>query len=158
MRILNFKSWLLWLSIIGCFASSCKVENIQYKRIENLSFTGISNNPGINLDMIYFNPNKVGCRISKMGCFIISGNDTLADVSGRMQSVKLKPQSDFSVPVSSTLNAPAMMQLASRGFLNGGDIPVRISGSVTIRKFIFSKKYQFAATEKFNSRQLFKLR
>jgi hypothetical protein len=151
----NLAPAILILTIMLAF-SSCKIENIQYRRFEKLTLTGISSAPAINLDMVYYNPNSVGCRIKEMGCFIINDNDTFGIASCSVNSIRLKPKSEFSLPVSSFVSPQSIINLTKKSLFSNADIPFNFSGTITIQKFIFKRKYHFNVTEKFNKNQLFK--
>lgn len=142
------------LLILFCF-SSCKIENIEYRRFENLNLAAISSSPSINLDLVYYNPNKIGCRIKQLGCFIINDNDTFATASCSVNSIRIKPHAEFSVPVSSFIAPQSLINLGTKSLFSNADIPFTFSGTVTIQKFIFRKKYRFNVTEKLNRNQLF---
>ncbi|MEO8151267.1 MAG: hypothetical protein ABI723_26785 [Bacteroidia bacterium] len=155
MKINSNATFLIFLSIIVVAFSSCKIQNIEYRRFEKLSLTGISSAPSINLDLVFYNPNTIGCKIKEMGCFIINGNDTFAIASCSANSIRLKPLSEFSIPVSSFVSPQSLINLTTKSLFSNADIPFNFSGTITIQKFIFKKKYRFNVTEKFNRKQLF---
>ena len=144
------------IAVVALTLSSCKIANIEYRRFENLSLNVNGSSPIINLDLIFYNPNKVGCRIKEMGCFIINSNDTLATASCAVNSIRLKPGVEFSIPVSSNISSKSLINLTTKSLFSKSDIPFNFSGTVTIQKFIFKRKYRFNITEEFNKNQLFK--
>jgi hypothetical protein len=146
MKIKFIPASLIAVTIISL--SSCKIENIEYRRFENLSLNVNGSNTVINLNLIFYNPNKVGCRIKEMGCFIINSNDTLAIASCDVNAIKLKPGAEFSIPVSSNISPKSVLKLTSKSLFSKTDIAFNFSGTVTIQKFIFKRKYKFNVTEK----------
>lgn len=134
--------------------SSCKIENVQYRRYENLKADPLSAIPSLNLDVIFYNPNSIGCRVSALQCFVITGQDTFASAYSA-STIRLKAFNEFKVPLSSFISQAAILKLAAGSLLSGEDIPLDLSGDLTIQKFIFKKKFHFQVKEKFNRSMLF---
>ena len=119
-------------------------------RSENFKIESLSASPQLSMDLICHNPNGVGCRIANTTVTIMSGKDTLG-VAISSAEVKLKPYSEFTLPVYTIVSLPVMFKL-SGSLLSSKDIPVDLSGTFTLKKFIFKKKYKFSIREKINSK------
>jgi LEA14-like dessication related protein len=135
--------------------ASCKINDVVYKRIENIDFELRNSVPSINFNIICYNPNAVGCRIGNLHCEILSNSDSVA-YAYNIETLKVKPYSEFTIPVKSILSAKAAFKLSSKSLLSTKDIPIRMVGHMQIKKFLFSHKYYFDVTESFNKSQLYK--
>lgn len=145
-------SFILLLSM--CAFSSCKIQDLEYKRIENLKFSLNNSAPEVKFDIICFNPNTVGCRVKDMSCHVINNNDTIAYAFSNNR-LRINPNIEVKIPVTSYVSPTSILKLGSKSLFGGTDIPIQLSGVITIEKFIFKKKYRYNVNEKINSRQLF---
>ncbi|MBL7926691.1 MAG: LEA type 2 family protein [Bacteroidia bacterium] len=141
--------------VIILFYQSCKIKDVTYKRIENLNFELRNAVPNINFDIVCYNPNAMGCRIGQLHCEILSNTDSVA-YAYNIETLKVRPYSEFSVPVKSIVSAKAAFKLTGKSLLSTKDIPIRLVGHMKIKKFIFSHTYYFDVTESFNKSQLYK--
>lgn len=144
---------LIILLCICCF-SACKIQDLEYQRIENLQFSLNNSVPEVKFDIICFNPNTVGCRVKDMTCHVINNNDTIAYAFSK-DRLRINPNIEVKIPVVSYVSPTSILKLGSKSLFGGTDIPIQLSGVITIEKFIFRRKYRYNVNEKINSRQLF---
>lgn len=124
---------------------------MEYKRIENLRIEKLSATPQLTMNIVFYNPNGVGCKISDAQINIFSGKDTLGKAVS-LKKVKLKPRNEFAIPVTSVISLPVLIKLSGQVLFSNKDVPVDIKGSFRIRKFIFGRKISFNVHEKFDSK------
>jgi len=146
--------------VVSAFATSCfTMKPVEYKRTENFSVTSNNNSPILNFGLVFHNPNAFGCTISNVeseGTL----NNRLVFNAGVATKIRARKKSDFTFPVSAVLAKMDMGQLLGSGInllLNDEAIPLKVKGKITVRKFIFSKTYEFDYTQSLDKALLKKL-
>ena len=132
--------------------SSCAIKNVDYKRCENVRIDNLGLTPMLGMDLVYNNPNAVGCRISNTTVTIICGSDTLG-LAVSNKEVKLKPYTDFTLPVETIVSLPVMLKISGQ-MLKSNEVSIDLKGSVTLKKFIFKRKINFSVREKLSSKDI----
>jgi hypothetical protein len=128
------------------FASCASTQELQYKGFDNFTVTNVLKEPKVELDLNLYNPNPIGGTIRNMEINIAVDNNELGKVS-LDDKVRIKKQSAFTLPISFTTSTSEMGGILSAGlksFLGQDQMPMGISGEITIQKFlIFRKTFTF---------------
>jgi hypothetical protein len=146
--------------IAGSFFSSCMtIRPVEFVRTENFSVSSNNNSPVINFGIVFHNPNSFGCTITDVESEGML-NDRLLFNAGAGTKVHAGAGSDFTFPVIAKAAKMDFTQLLGTGLnllLNDEVIPMKVKGSLKIRKFIFSKTYHFDYTQRIDKALLKKL-
>jgi hypothetical protein len=144
----------------GMLLSSCAaIKPVEFRRTENFSVTSNNNQPLVSFGIVFYNPNGFSCTVSDIQSEGWLGGRILFN-AGMKSKVRAKKNSDFTFPVTA---APAQMdlgQLLGTGLnllLNDEAIPMKVKGKIKVRKFIFSKTYDFDYTQSIDKALLRKL-
>ncbi|MFI5170735.1 MAG: LEA type 2 family protein [Chitinophagales bacterium] len=131
------------LFIVAIIFSSCTVSQpLQFKGYENFEVTNITSDPKINADIKLHNPNPVGATIREMN-ITLSIDDKTMGMLGFDDKVRIKKKADFTLPVEFSTSLDQLGGVLSFGlksFLSDEKIPVGITGTLTVQKFIFFRK------------------
>ncbi len=142
-----FNSMKFKYSIFICFimliCSSCTVTNaLQFKGYDNFVVSDIATKPRINADITLHNPNKVGATIREMNIALAVDNKEIGLI-GFDDKVHIKRNADFVLPIEFTSSLDQLGGVLSFGlksFISDEKIPVGLSGTITVQKFIFFRK------------------
>lgn len=113
----------------------------------------------MNFGIVFHNPNTFGCTVSAVQSEG-SLNNRLVFQAGTSTSVKAAGKSDFTFPVTAKLARMDFSQLLGAGInllLNDEAIPMQVKGKIKVKKFLFSKTYQFDYTQRIDKAQLMKI-
>ncbi len=123
--------------------SSCTVtESLQFKGYDNFKVSDIMSKPKINADITLYNPNKIGATIREMEIALSVDNKEIG-VVGFSDKVRIKKKSDFVLPIefNTSLNQlGGVLSFGLTSFISDKEIPVGLTGSITVQKFIFFRK------------------
>jgi LEA14-like dessication related protein len=137
--------------IIGFFFTSCApIKPIEYKYVDNFSISEMSLNPEVKVDVHLNNPNSVGAKIKEIKIDVYVNNVELSSVCIDGNKC-VRAKGDFIIPVAARVSFIDIAKLLPNGigsFFGDKEIPVNIKGSVTIKKFIFSKTFTIDYSEK----------
>ena len=149
----------LGISILLVLSSCFTMKPVEFRRTENFSVAGNNNSPLVSFGIVFHNPNKFGCTISDIESEG-SIQDRLLFNAGVKSKVRAKANSDVTFPVTANLAKMQVSQLLGTGLnllLNDEAIPMKVKGSLKVRKFIFSKTYRFDYTQSIDKAWLRKL-
>jgi len=141
------------------FSSCFTIKPVEYKRTENFALSSNNNSPLVTFGIVFHNPNKFGCTISDIESEG-SINSKLVFNAGVTTKVKAKASSDVTFPVTANLAKMELSQLLGTGLnllLNDEAIPMKVKGTIKVRKFIFSKTYHFDYTQSIDKAWLMKM-
>lgn len=146
--------WVLLL-LLGIQVSCAPLRPLEFQSVKELKVENALLAPKVSASLHFFNPNSVGCTVKKfdLDVFINAGRVTSVAV-GRQ---RLPANSEFSVPLSATVPYSELLKLLAPGlssFQEGKKIPLELKGSVTLKKFLFSKTYPVHYTEQINLKEL----
>ncbi|MEO8088198.1 MAG: LEA type 2 family protein [Bacteroidota bacterium] len=151
---------ILYVSFSCIFFTSCiTMKPVEFRRTENFSVTGNNNAPLINFGIVFHNPNTFGCTISDIeseGSF----NNQVAFNAGIKTKVRAKANSDFTFPVTARIAKLDFNQLLGAGLnllLNNEAIPMKVKGKIKMKKWLFSRTYDFNYTQSIDKAELKKL-
>ena len=148
------------LLLAGSLLSSCMtIKPVEFKGTENFSVSSNNNSPMVNFGIVFHNPNSFGCTVTDVESEGLL-NDRLLFNAGLDTKVHAGANSDFIFPVTAKVAKMDFTQLLGTGLnllLNDEVIPMKVKGSLKIRKFIFSKTYRFDYTQRIDKALLKKL-
>jgi len=154
------KRQILFATISCLLLSSClSLKPVEFMRTENFSVRDSNNTPLLSFGIVFHNPNSFGCTISDIesaGTF----NDKLAFNAGIKTKVRAKGNSDFSFPVTARLAKMDFNQLLGAGLnllLNDEAIPMQVKGKIKMKKWFFSRTYDFSYTQRIDKAILKKI-
>jgi len=150
---------LIALPALFFFSSCFTIKPVEFRRTENFSVASNNNSPMVTFGIVFYNPNGFGCTISNIESEG-SINSRLVFNAGIASKIKAKRKSEVAFPVTANLAKMDLGQLLGTGLnllLNDEAIPMKVKGSVRVRKFIFSKTYHFDYTQSIDKAWLRKL-
>lgn len=142
---------ILTIFIIGFFFTSCTpIKPIEYKYVNSFLILQFSLNPEVKVDVHLNNPNSVSAKIKEIKIDVYVNKTKLSSVC--MEADKcIQAKGDFVIPMAAQVSLFEIAKIIPNGigaFFGEKEIPVNIKGSITIKKFIFSKTFKFEYTEK----------
>ncbi|CAN5465012.1 hypothetical protein BH11BAC1_BH11BAC1_20520 [soil metagenome] len=151
---------ILYVSFSCIFLTSCfTLKPVEFRRTENFSVTTNNNQPLLNFAIVFHNPNAFGCTLSDIeseGSF----NNKVAFNADVKTKVRAKSNSDFTFPVNARMAKMDFNQLLGAGLnllLNDEAIPMKVKGKIKMKKWLFSKTYEFNYTQSIDKAELRKL-
>jgi len=139
MKLSNILPMLITVFLL----SSCTLtESLQFKGYDNFKVSDIMSEPKINADITLHNPNKIGATIREMEIALSVDNKEIGIV-GFSDKVRIKKKSDFVLPIefNTSLNQlGGVLSFGLTSFISDKEIPVGLTGSITVQKFIFFRK------------------
>ena len=137
------------------FTSCSSLKPIEFRAVENFNVSKLSLNPQISADAKFFNPNPVGAKLKNLKADIFIRNDSLTSIF-LPKVAKASAGKEFSIPFSASISVLELAQMIPSEILNfksGAALPVEVRGSVTVKKFIFSKTFPFQFSETIDTKQ-----
>lgn len=134
--------------LITCLFSSCiTLQAPQFKSISKLQpATLLSGNPRLDFNIQMYNPNTVSIALTDFNVDVKYGTLSLASLHlDTVQQVQV--QSDFNVPLTFTPSSEQINNILQSGLgmlSSGSNSKLNGTGSVRVRKFIFSKTFRFS--------------
>lgn len=128
------------------FFSSCiTLVAPEFRKLDNFEVTSLRPKPNYKLDLVMFNPNKIGARISELQVSVTVFESMMSihtkDVA------RVKPNSDFSISLNGEADYDQVGKILTQGIKSffGGktNVPFKVTGFVAVKKFIFKKKVYF---------------
>ncbi|MBX7109812.1 MAG: LEA type 2 family protein [Chitinophagales bacterium] len=146
---MQYRKLLLFIPFSLLF-SCAPLKPLQYRSLNNFSFTAAGNTPQITFDLNLYNPNSLGAKLKDFNVDIEMNGIKLA--SAQLADVSYaKAQAEFAIPININTTAEQLAQLLPAGlkmFTSGDGIPVHLQGNLTVKKFILRKTFPFDVQEK----------
>jgi hypothetical protein len=145
--------------VLLLFSSCFTIKPVEFRKTENFSVTRNNNSPLVTFGIVFYNPNGFGCTISDIKSEG-SLKGRLLFNAGLSTRIKAKRKSEVSLPVTANIAKMDPGQLLGTGLnllLNDEAIPMQVKGSVKVRKFLFTKTYDFDYTQSIDKAWLRKL-
>lgn len=144
---------LLFIAVL----SSCKIsDELQYKGFNNFKLSGDTKNPSVGVDVTLYNPNPIGVKIKTMNLTVDVNHSQLGTI-GLDDPVKLKSKQNFTLPIMMETSMDQLQTLTKPGLqslLFDKPLAFEISGTITLRKFIFKKTYDFNYADELNVKDI----
>ena len=133
---------LLFVVAVSVLSSCITLKEPQVRNINNVNADGLfSGHPKISFDVVLYNPNSIGMSMTDLSLQVKNGNTIMAEIKND-KTFYAAPMTETAIPLSIEPTIQQMNSLIQAG-LGGGDLgKFNGSGTVTVRKFLFSKKFQ----------------
>ena len=110
----------------------------------------------MTLDLAMHNPNKWSLKLKVIDTQITIDDRPLGKAS-LAKVIRLKGNSDFTMPVEASASLNDLAELSSIGLsllLGNQTATASVKGTMTLKKFIFRKKIEFEYKEKIDSKMI----
>jgi LEA14-like dessication related protein len=128
----------------------------QFVRTQNLSSSKSVTDYELTFDLLMHNPNNWSLRLADMESEVRI-DSMLIGKANLVNTIRLTRNSDFTLPMHSTTNLNDISNIASLGLnllFGNQSATATIRGNMTLKKFIFKRKYQFEYKEKVDGKLL----
>lgn len=157
MKLTSFCRFVFFYGLLITLFSSCfTIKPVEFKKAENITTNRTDSALILTFELAMHNPNNWSLRLSEVETEITIDQRPLGKAT-LTQSVKLKKNSDFMLPVSAKASFQDLIGFSALGinlFLGKQSATAKINGNMVLRKFIFRKKVQFEYQEKIDSKML----
>ncbi len=143
-------------ALLVSFTSCMSVKQLQFAGAEHIAVSKEGDHAQINFNIIGHNPNNVSFKLSELQTKITINGQSFANLQSD-SVMRLKRNTDFSIPASAKASQEDLMKIVSSGLallLNGDKVEVEINGDFTLKKFLFRKKFSFQLNEKIDQKML----
>ncbi len=151
------KNYRITLCFLIPFLSSClTIKPVEFKKTENITSSRSDTALEVTFDLAMYNPNSMSVRLSNLETEVSIDNLPLGK-AGLSNSVRLKRNSDFTLPILAKASLVDLINLSGIGlnlYLGNQTATATIKGNMKLKKFIFSKKIQFEYKEKIDGKKL----
>lgn len=148
---------LLAILSAGLMFAGCATQEPAYKGIDHFTVSNVLKEPRVDMDMHLYNPNPIGGTIRALEVQVIVDNKVLGTAQ-LDEKVRVRKQSEFTMPVSFTTDIGSMGSILSSGlkaFIGDDTMPVGLTGSITVQKFlIFRKTFSFDYSDGLKAREI----
>ncbi len=132
----------LFSFLVAC-PSCSSLKPIEYRSLKNFNVSALTSRPELSFDLHMFNPNSFGAKLKDFKLELLIGNAKVAEV--KLDEVaRAAANSEFSIPIGITTSLSDIALFLPAGielFKSGSMIPIKINGSVTVKKFLFKKTF-----------------
>lgn len=137
------KRIFLGVILLSLWLTSCKIQEVEIRKLEGIKFKNIGENKA-NLELMIpiKNPNKFGFTISDIH-MDISLNGKEIGMAKKITTLRIPAKSDKTYPIGIEINIDkAVGNISSlTASLLKNKMGVKAKGYVKVRKFIFTKKF-----------------
>lgn len=147
---------ILWFFIMACLASCSSLKPLEYRSLNNFSVAGFTTKPEVTFDLSFYNPNPIGAKLKDFNVAVELNGIRLTEL-GLVKASHAEAQSLFTVPVKVSTSLEQLSAFIPSGiemFSSGSSIPLHLSGSVTVKKFIFHKSFPFDVQETLDTKKI----
>jgi LEA14-like dessication related protein len=117
---------LLLVVLFGCVPE----QDIQFKKVKNISITASGSTPLLKGDLLLHNPNSKKMKLKKLDLVVQLNGKEAGLVNQKLNQI-IPAQADFTVPIEVTVSLKEMGLLdAIAGILGGKKNTVRITGKI----------------------------
>jgi LEA14-like dessication related protein len=123
---MNKVSLVLFVGLLSCVPE----QDVQFKRVKNISLSASGSSPILKGDLLLYNPNATKMKLKKLDLVVQLNGKEAGFVKQKLNQV-IPPQSDFTVPIELTVSLKEIGLLdALAGILGGKKNTVRITGKI----------------------------
>jgi LEA14-like dessication related protein len=140
---------LLLLTLSSCFT----IKPVEYKKTENIATAKTDSGFQMTFDLSMHNPNNWSLKLSNVETDVFVDNVILGKAN-LAEPIRLTRNSDFIIPMKATSSFVDLSKFANVGIgllFGNKTATATIKGEITLKKFIFRKKYQFEYNEKIDA-------
>ena len=147
---------LLFLFPVLILSSCLTLKPPQFVRTQNLSSSKSATDFELTFDLLMHNPNNWSLRLADMESEVRI-DSMLIGKANLVNAIRLTRNSDFALPMHSTTGLNDLSSIATLGLnllFGNQSATATIRGNMTLKKFIFKRKYHFEYKEKVDGRLL----
>lgn len=140
-RLFKFCCVILMVSLSSCFSQ----KEITYKGISNINYRTDKEIPQITFDLIINNPNNWGLKVSDLTTNVTVANRMIGTAIIE-KPIRIHHKNDVTIPMVLNLSMADVISLLPTGlslFGQKSSVNTQVEGNVTVKKFIFKRKYLF---------------
>lgn len=128
-----------YLFLIGTLLlSSCKIYSPTYKRVENFQFKKIDNNGfSLSANAIFYNPNNLKFKIDNIAMNVHLNEKKLGAIN-EGSSVQIQKKSEFTIPLNIVLRPEMSVLDGMKEIFNlftNKEATIRLDGNVLVKAF-----------------------
>lgn len=144
MTVIKNKYHIAVCLSLAVFTSCITVKPVEVKNVDNLQLTGITSQPAVQFDVNIHNPNNFGLTLKEFQSTAFLGDKRLTDIF-ISKKLRIGANSDVSIPLQTQ---PSLNDIAGMLLSGNSSKDVKVDGYITVRKFIFKKKFPFSVRTK----------
>lgn len=147
------KITVICLLFVLSLSSCVTIKPVEFKRAENIVSKTVGNDFQLSFDLSMHNPNNWSLRLTEVITEVTIDNQPLGKAN-LSKPIRLTKNCDFTIPMLATSSTVDLSRFATIGlsFLLGNKTATAtIKGNITLKKFIFRKKYPFEYKEKIDA-------
>lgn len=153
-KLLRLTSHILCLTCL--FITACApLKPLEFRSLSDFRVSNLTSSPELSINLNLYNPNSVGGKVKDFHLDIFLGEIPLAAI--QLQNVHMPSRSDFTLPLTTNASYQELIKFLPSGiasFNSGKEIPVKLNGSVTVKKFIFKKTLPFEFQDSINTKDI----
>lgn len=136
----NIAVFLIFLFLTSCIT----LKPVEVKNVDNLQLTVMTSQPAVQFDVNIHNPNNFGLTLKEFQSTAFLGDKRLTDIF-ISKKLRIGANSDVSIPLQTQ---PSLNDVAGMLLSGNSSKDVKVDGYLTVRKFIFKKKFPFSVRTK----------
>ena len=128
---------LFALLLMLCLAGACGEESYpEFRKMENVQFKAatLKGEVVLTADAVFFNPNPIGAQISHLDLDIYVDDNLVANTTQDIH-VKMKPNSEFKLPIEAEIPITRIFEDVKGGFLGNilknQKVHVKVEGDIS---------------------------
>lgn len=137
------------------FISCAPLRPIEFRSISDFKVEHLTSSPQISTSLNLHNPNSFGGTMKEFHLDFSMSDIPIASIG--LKNVRMPSRSDFTLPLSTAATYDQLIKFLPAGissFTSGKEIPVKMNGSVTVKKFIFKKILPFEFHTSINTKNI----
>jgi LEA14-like dessication related protein len=146
---------ILLLFMGGLMTSCAPLRPIEFRSVTDFKVQHLTSSPELAVNLNLHNPNSFGGKVKEFDIDFFLGESKITSVA--LKDVRVPSGSDFTLPLSTTASYQQLIQFLPSGISSlksGKDIPLRLSGKVTLKKFLFRKTLPFEFHSTVNTKDI----
>jgi len=137
----------IFLLLCPILLQSCvTIQPPVFKQADHLAISNNLNSPEVTFDMVFQNPNNFGLTLKKIETTATVDNGT-AFTYKTEEPIRINSNSEFTIPVRISMPVNDLMKAlpsALNLLLGSQQVPFQLSGTITLKKFLFKKTFTFS--------------
>ena len=150
------KNYFSLIMICLLALTSCApLRPIEFRSISDFKVKNLTSGPEVSVNLNLYNPNSVGGKVKEFDLDFFLSETQIASL--QLKNVRVGSRREFTLPLSTNASYDQIMKFLPSGlgsFLNGKDIPVNLTGKVTMTKFLFKKTFPFQFHSSINTKDI----
>lgn len=142
---------LLWALLPAC----APLKPAEFRSVTNVKVQDAFTSPTVAAELNFHNPNTIGCTVKKLEVKVMLSNSELTTVS--FPSQRIPANDPFTLPLKASVSYSQLMKMIPvtiAGLQGGKNIPVDLTGSITLKKFLFSKTFPLEVHEQISLKDI----